>query len=121
MIGMRYFIEVIKILKCRPKWITGGLDPTDLGSKRVRMAVGARGPQLPKRRVIERLTRKGGECVAEMMGVLTCFKETGFNEGRCSAQLRLLSECVGRKTEVRNKRKSTIFYHLKRLYYMQRR
>lgn len=112
------------------------------------MGVSARGPKLPKRNVIERLTKKGPECLPQMMIVLSCFKENSFNEAKCATQMRALSECVGRQVsylihqiliqlsdyqsltnsrcicqqpEAKSKSKSTIFYHLKRLYYMQRR
>lgn len=115
------------------------------------MGAGARGPKLPKRSAIERLTRKGPECLPEMMAMLSCFKDSNFNEARCAGQMRSLSECVSRQVrpavflrceamtrsfprtniprffytqsqpEAKSKRKSTIFYHLKRLYYMQRR
>ncbi|CDF38279.1 unnamed protein product [Chondrus crispus] len=84
------------------------------------MGAGARGPKLPKRSAIERLTRKGPECLPEMMAMLSCFKDSNFNEARCAGQMRSLSECVSRQPEAKSK-KSTVFYHLKRLYYMQRR
>lgn len=61
------------------------------------MGGGARGPRLPKRSVIEKLTQKGPECLPEMLGVLSCFKETGFNEAKCAAQMRALSECTAQQ------------------------
>jgi len=70
-----------------------GLEP----SLTLTMGAGARGPKLPKRSVIEKLTQNGPECVPEMMGLLTCFKDTGFNEAKCAAQMNSLSECVGRQ------------------------
>ncbi|PXF48462.1 hypothetical protein BWQ96_01631 [Gracilariopsis chorda] len=86
------------------------------------MGAASRGPRLPKRRTIERLTKRGPECVMEMMALLSCFKESSFNEAKCAGQMRALHDCVSRKVpEAKNKRKSTVFYHLKRLYYMQRR
>jgi hypothetical protein len=79
------------------------------------------GPKLPKRSVIERLTQAPVACVQEMMGVLTCFKDHNYSEARCASQMRLLSECVGNRPEEKKSQKSTIFYHLKRLYHQRRR
>jgi hypothetical protein len=90
---------------------------------------GASGPRLPKRSVIERLTQQPVPCVLEMMTLLTCFKDNNYNEQKCASGMRALSECV-KNQETTEKmggeggganQKSTIFYHLKRLYYMQRR
>lgn len=61
------------------------------------MGGSARRPRLPKRSVIERLTKKGPECVTEMMGLLACFKDNNFNEARCQQNMRALQECVGRQ------------------------
>lgn len=82
---------------------------------------GARGPRLPKRSVIERMTQQSVQCVPEMMAVLTCFKDKNYDEARCASQMRVLNECVGKTAEQPKTQKSTVFYHLKRLYYMQRR
>jgi hypothetical protein len=79
------------------------------------------GPKLPKRSVIERLTQTPVACVQEMMALLTCFKDTNYNEARCASQMRLLSDCVSNKPEQKTTQKSTIFYHLKRLYHQRRR
>lgn len=79
------------------------------------------GPKLPKRSVIERLTQAPVACVQEMMAVLTCFKDQNYNEARCAAQMRTLSECVSNKPSQSKDHKSTIFYHLKRLYHQRRR
>jgi hypothetical protein len=80
----------------------------------------ARGPRLPKRSVIERLTKQPPQCVQEMMSMLTCFKESNYDEARCAQQMRALNECVGRQKQHSVKQKSTVFFHLKRLFYLQR-
>lgn len=64
------------------------------------MGASARGPRLPKRSLIERLTQKGPECVSEMLSVLSCFKENAFNEARCSTQMRALSDCVSKQVRL---------------------
>ncbi len=65
--------------------------------QKIEMGSSARRPRLPKRSVIEKLTKKGPECLPEMMGLLSCFKENNFNEARCQSNMRALSECVARQ------------------------
>lgn len=79
------------------------------------------GTKLPKRSVIERLTRTPAACAQEMIGVLSCLKDNNFSEPRCANQMRALSECVANRPAQATKQKSTVFYHLKRLYHQRRR
>lgn len=79
------------------------------------------GAKLPKRSVIERLTRAPAACAQEMLSVLSCFKDNNFNEARCGGQMKALAECVNNRPAQANKQKSTVFYHLKRLYHQRRR
>jgi len=83
-----------------------------------------RQPRLPKRSVIERLTATTAPCVAETTALLAALKANGFDDRRVAAEMGALRACMasanagaaGGKTQ-----KSSVFYHLKRLYYMQRR
>lgn len=77
--------------------------------------------RLPKRSVIERMTQQPAQCIPEMMALLGCFREHQYDEARCAAQMRTLSDCARREENKPPKRKSTVFFHLKRLLYMQRR
>lgn len=80
-----------------------------------------RQPKLPRRSVIEKFTKRGSECIPEMMGWLSCLKDANFNESKCSSHMLRLSECVSRQAAAKQEHKPTTMYHLKRLYYMQRR
>lgn len=80
-----------------------------------------RQPKLPRRSVIEKFTKSGAECIPEMMTWLTCVKDANFNESKCASQMLQLSECVSRQVNAQRTHKPTTMYHLKRLYYMQRR
>lgn len=75
----------------------GAPDRSCIERVRSKMGASARGPKLPKRSVIERLTRKGPECLPEMMAMLSCFKEASFNEAKCVNQMRSLSQCVSQQ------------------------
>lgn len=58
---------------------------------------GGRVPKLPKRSVIERITKKSSQCLPEMMSVLNCMKDSNFNDTKCSSEMLKLTECVSRQ------------------------
>lgn len=82
-----------------------------------------RQPRLPKRSVIERLTATTAPCVAETAALLSALKATGFDERRVAAEMGALRACIAASSAggASKTQKSSVFYHLKRLYYMQRR
>jgi DNA-binding transcriptional ArsR family regulator len=81
---------------------------------------------LPKRSQIERLVRHGPVCTSELISFLQCLGANEFNEAACAKDKAALEECVAQakaraSATVNKKPKSTVMYHLKRLYYMRKR
>lgn len=81
---------------------------------------------LPKRSQIERFAKTGPVCNSELISFLQCLGANEFNDTACAKEKAALEECIAR-TRVRaretssTKPKSTIMYHLKRLYYLRKR
>lgn len=83
-----------------------------------------RQPRLPKRSVIERLTATTTPCVVETTALLSALKASGFDDSRVASEMGALRACIAASATrggARKTQKSSVFYHLKRLYYMQRR
>lgn len=83
-----------------------------------------RQPRLPKRSFIERLTATPAPCMAETTALLAALKGNDFDDGRVAAEMGALRACMASSAAGAaggKKQKSSVFYHLKRLYYMQRR
>lgn len=82
--------------------------------------------ELPKRSQIERFVKPGPVCNSELVSFLHCLGANEFNEAACGKDKAALEECLARTKrgvgDANSKKpKSTIMYHLKRLYYMRKR
>ncbi|KAK4534422.1 hypothetical protein CDCA_CDCA01G0447 [Cyanidium caldarium] len=82
--------------------------------------------RLPKRSEIERFVKQRPTCGMEMLSFLNCLKANQFQDSACVRERMALEECVREHQSSTGsgsgrKRKDTLMYHLKRLYYLQRR
>jgi len=59
--------------------------------------------------------RERASCAAEMMGVLQCFKSTGFASNACRQESEKLTLCVKNAAAKGKQRASTLQHHVIRL------